>query len=138
MFVHVQQSIVKNMLPTICWLLLLVGISVGLSFTTLTILQSFRIVFGSVFLLFLPGYIWSFVFWKKKEIDFIERFALSLALSLTLVPLIVYTLNRIGVRITLWNSIIEISGLILVGIFLLFLLNRLAEKRSRISRPALR
>jgi len=55
--------------------------------------ESFRIVFGSVYVLFLPGFILTFVFFprtkefdsKEKEngaIDWIERIALSFALSI--------------------------------------------------------
>jgi uncharacterized membrane protein len=40
-------------------------------------LNVLRIIFGSIFILFLPGYAWSFVFFKKGEIDLIERIALS-------------------------------------------------------------
>lgn len=134
MFILIQKPIARKLLPCAGSLLLLAAISVGMSFTSLSVLQSFRIIFGSVFLLLLPGYVWSFVFWRRNEIDGIERFALSLALSLALVPLIVYSLNRVGVRITLWNSIVEISGLILVGIFLLLILHRRAAKRPQISR----
>lgn len=130
MFVRFQTPIVNILLPYAIGFVLLIAISIGLSFTSLTVLQSFRIIFGSVFLLLLPGYVWSFVFWKRQEIDFIERFALSLALSLALVPLIVYALNRVGVPITLRNSIVEISGLILVGIVLLLILQRFAKNKS--------
>lgn len=129
MFVQIWTSISRRLLPYAIGFLLLAGISSGLSFTSLSVLQSFRIIFGSVFLLLLPGYVWSFVFWKRNEIDFIERFALSLALSLALVPLVVYALNRIGIPITLWNSIMEISGLILVGALTIMVMNYFEKKK---------
>jgi len=49
------------------------------------ILELLRIIFGSVFVLFLPGLAWSFVFFKKEEIDVIKRIALSFGLSIALV-----------------------------------------------------
>lgn len=83
-------------------------------------LQSFRIVFGLVYLLFLPGFIWSWVFWKRGEIDFIERLILSLALSIAIVPLVVFFLNKVGLRINLLNSFLEIFGIIVLGSLFIF------------------
>lgn len=85
----------------------------------LPFIQSFRIVFGAVYLLFLPGFVWSWVFWKKGELDSIERFTLSLALSIAIVPLVVFFLNKVGVKINLVNSLIEISGIIIVAVIIL-------------------
>lgn len=77
--------------------------------------QSFRIVFGSVYLLFLPGFVWSWIFWKKGELDVIERFLLSFALSMAIVPLVTFFLNKIGIRINLFNLVWEILGVTIIG-----------------------
>jgi hypothetical protein len=82
-------------------------------------LSSFRIVFGSVYVLFLPGFILSYNFFDKKEIDALERIALSFGLSIAVVPLLVFYLNLIGMKINTLNVsltiavICAISGLIL-------------------------
>jgi len=53
-----------------------------------------RWVLGSVFVLFIPGYVTvEALFPKGRELDGIERFALSVGLSLALVPLIGLLLN---------------------------------------------
>ena len=93
-------------------------------------LESFRIVFGSVYVLFLPGLVISYIFFPKTkefeekkegkdsgkgEIDWIERIALSFALSIAIVPLVVFYLNLLGVRINLLNSFFTILGIILIG-----------------------
>ena len=77
-------------------------------------LSLFRIVFGSVFVLFIPGFAWTYLFFDRDEIDVVERIALSFGLSIALVPLSVFYLNYLfGVRITLVNCAIIISVLIL-------------------------
>ncbi|MCX8178922.1 MAG: DUF1616 domain-containing protein [Candidatus Aenigmarchaeota archaeon] len=57
------------------------------------IIEIARIIFGSIFVLFLPGFAWSYVFFKKNEIDALERVALSFGLSIALVPLVVFYFN---------------------------------------------
>ena len=61
-----------------------------------------RYVFGSVFVLFLPGYSLIKALFGSKELDNIERFALSIGLSLALVPMAGLLLNYTpwGIRTT--------------------------------------
>lgn len=115
--------------------LILVLISVSLAvFTQLGYLESFRIVFGSVYVLFLPGFIISYIFFPKtiefdegkKEkdeksdgIDWIERIALSFALSIAIVPLAVFYLNLIGLKINLLNSSLTIAGIVVISLIIL-------------------
>jgi len=57
-------------------------------------LVALRWVVGSVFVLFLPGYVTvQALFPKKKELDSVERFALAVGLSLAITPLIGLVLN---------------------------------------------
>lgn len=92
----------------------------------LSILQSFRIIFGAIYLLFIPGFVWSWVFWKKGALDVIERFILSLILSIAIVPLVVFLLNKVGMGINLFNSFLEILGIIILGfIIILFETNKI-------------
>jgi len=97
----------------------------------LTIIASFRIVFGSVFVLFLPGFVLTFIFFRKTKpinskteekgaIDWIERIALSFALSIAVVPLAVFYLNLIGVKINLLNSFLTILGIIIICLTVLY------------------
>lgn len=79
------------------------------------ILNVLRIIFGSIFILFLPGYAWSFVFFKKGKIDLIERIALSFGLSIALVPLIVFYLNYLlKVKIDLTNISLVVAILMAI------------------------
>ncbi|MBT6995030.1 DUF1616 domain-containing protein [Candidatus Woesearchaeota archaeon] len=88
-----------------------------LSFTNLTFLESLRITLGTPYVLFLPGYIISFIFFKK--IDIIERIALSFALSIAIVPLVIFYLNLIGMKINLLSSILSIAGIIILSLLIL-------------------
>jgi len=126
-------------------ILILAAISILIGiFTDLSYLESFRIVFGSVYVLFLPGLIISFIFFpetkpfeeddkeklkheeteSKGAIDWIERVALSFALSIAIVPLVVFYLNLIGIKINLINSFFTILGIIVISIIILLIKNR--------------
>jgi hypothetical protein len=61
-----------------------------------------RYVFGGLVILFLPGYsLIQFLYAKKKELDELTRLALSIGLSLAIVPLIGLALNYtpFGIRL---------------------------------------
>jgi len=86
----------------------------------MNILEIIRIIFGSIFVLFIPGFSWSHVFFKKDEIDLIERIALSFGLSIALVPLVVFYLNfLLKVNINLVN--VSIVVLVLAALPLVYL-----------------
>jgi len=108
--------------------ILVLGIISSILSIWLPVLQSFRIVFGAVYLLFLPGFVWSWVFWKKDELNVIERLTLSLALSIAIVPLVVFLMNKLGIKINLLNPSIEILGIILLGIIYILLENKLFKR----------
>ena len=112
-------------------------------FAKQSIISSFRIVFGSVYVLFIPGFIISYIFFPKTQefeenkheheherekgaVDWIERIALSFALSIAIVPLAVFYLNLIGLKINLLNSFLTILAIsIIAGIILFFRLRKL-------------
>lgn len=101
-------------------------------FTSLSYFESFRIIFGSIYVLFLPGFVISFIFFPKTKefeerdkkekgaIDWIERIALSFALSIAIVPLAVFYLNLIGLKIGLLNSSLTILGIIIISLGILY------------------
>ncbi|MEK6895087.1 MAG: DUF1616 domain-containing protein [Nanoarchaeota archaeon] len=109
-------------LPTfIISLIALLVISILISvFSSLGIVEALRIVFGSVYVLFIPGFIISFIFFRKEKIDSIERVALSFALSIAVVPLTIFYLNLIGVKINLLNSFFTILGIILISLGIIY------------------
>jgi len=68
-----------------------------------------RWVAGSIFVLFLPGYVTLRALFTKKEFDSVENFALSLGLSLALVPLMGLVLNYTSWGITLDALIVSLT-----------------------------
>lgn len=109
----------KNLLYGIIGLGILVAIALLLS-VKLSIHQSFRVVFGLFYIVFIPGYIWSYVFFKEKSITAIERFALSITLSITVVPLIVFLFNKIMLKINIINLVFEILLIIITAIIIIY------------------
>lgn len=116
-------------------IIILLGLILGV-FTSLTILESFRIILGSVYVLFLPGFIISYIFFPKTKdfeseeegVDWIERIALSFALSIAVVPLAVFYLNLVGVRINLLNSFLTVLGIIILSLGILYYRKRNQHK----------
>ncbi len=89
-----------------------------------------RIIIGSIFVLFLPGYVWSYVLFKKDEMDIIERLALSFGLSIALVPLTVFWVNYLlKIKINLTNVTLIIVFLIATAIFVNGLAKRFDMRR---------
>lgn len=121
-------------------ILAIFGIFIGI-FTSLSIFEGIRITIGSFYVLFLPGFVISWIFFPKTKkfeddgdknnkrelsaekgvIDWIERIALSFALSIAIVPLAVFYLNLIGIRINTLNSFFTILSIILVSLGILYL-----------------
>lgn len=100
-------------------LVILVIFSLILSFW-LPIGQSFRVIFALFILLFLPGYVWTLLFWNDGEIDYLERAILSLIFSIIIVPLFIFLLNKIGVKIILGNIIWEILVVLIIPLVIKF------------------
>ncbi|MBN2880932.1 DUF1616 domain-containing protein [Candidatus Woesearchaeota archaeon] len=94
-------------------------------------LSAFRIVFGSVYVLFIPGFIMTYLFFK--ELDSLERIALGFALSISVIPLLTFYLNLIGMKINSLNVFIEIF--VVIVLCLVFLKYDIVEKvKKRFSR----
>ena len=97
-------------------------------------LVAIRWVLGSLFVLFIPGYVAvEALFPKGRELDTIERFALSVGLSLALVPLVGLLLNYTpwGIRL---NPIVVSLTLLTVGLAMVALAReyRLSSEAGRI------
>lgn len=98
------------------------------------ILEAVRAILGFLLVLFVPGYAatWA-LFPDNKEIDWIERIALSIGLSISLVVLTVYVLNlALGVKINFVNSIIIILLITLTcGAIGYYRMSQIEEKNAK-------
>jgi hypothetical protein len=97
-------------------------LSVVFAFVTSGLALYLRYVFGGLLILFLPGYSLIELLYPKKELDELARFALSIGLSLALVPLVGLVLNYTPFGIRLLSVVFSMSGLTLV--FLVLALRR--------------
>ncbi|MFC1917788.1 DUF1616 domain-containing protein [Chloroflexota bacterium] len=80
----------------------------------------FRIILGYVLVLFVPGFTWTLVLFKHRQLNILERIALSIGLSIAIVTITLLVLNQlIGYPITTVNSLLVI--LVLSGIPLLYM-----------------
>jgi len=81
------------------WFYLIVAVSIAVLLVVYVIPNTYplvvlRWIVGSIFVLFLPGFVvMQALFPSKKELDDIERFALSVGLSIAITPLIGLLLN---------------------------------------------
>jgi len=100
----------------------------GAIFPILEHLPVIRAVLGIILVFFLPGFAWTLVFFR--QINVIERIALSFGLSMAVIILSVLFLNMmVGGRITGFNSaLIIIAGTIIPLAF--YYLSRLARGRE--------
>jgi len=83
-----------------------------------------RWIFGSAFVLFIPGYVTvEALFTEERQLDSIERFALSVGLSLALVPLVGLLLNYTpwGIRL---NPIVISLTILTVGLAMIAVTRR--------------
>ncbi|MDD2870771.1 MAG: DUF1616 domain-containing protein [Candidatus Gracilibacteria bacterium] len=115
----------KNLLTFTIIITLFTALVIFLPYQNHTIIQIFRIVFGSIFILFLPGYLLTLSFFDDSEIDFLERFALSFALSISVVPLLSFYFNLVGVPIN-ELSVFAITLLVVVAnlVYITFFKNK--------------
>jgi len=86
-----------------------------------------RAILGFILVFFLPGFAWTLVFFR--QINIIERIALSFGLSIVVVTLGLLLASRLsGIRITGLNSALVIVGLTILPVSIYYL-NRLIRRR---------
>jgi hypothetical protein len=102
-----------------------VATSLALISVTSGVALYLRYVFGSVLVLFLPGYALIEALYPKGELDELTRFALSIGLSLALVPLTGLALNY-----TPWGIRLLPVAISLAGLTVALLVVALARKHS--------
>jgi uncharacterized membrane protein len=94
----------------------------------MSILSILQLILAFVFIIFVPGLILTFIFFPRSkpasqdiqdttrftQLDWLERILLSMGFSLAGVPLVLFLLNWLGVRITQMSIVVSISLLILL------------------------
>lgn len=101
----------------------------GFALPLLERLPAIRAIVGFIFVFFLPGFAWTLVFFHGKQINVIERTALSFGLSIAIVTISVLALNKlIGIRITGSNSALAIIIVTIIPVAFYYL-NRFISRR---------
>ena len=81
-----------------------------------------KIVLNTILVIVLfasPGLTWSYLFFKKGEIDWVERAILSIGFGMALVPMVLFMLNYFcDMRVTRMNISVVIAILTLIPLFL--------------------
>lgn len=84
-------------------------------FPVLEYLPGLRETMGFILVFFLPGFCWTLVFFSGKRVSVVERVALSFGISIALVTLTIFAMNKLaGVEITGVSSLAAILVLIVV------------------------
>ena len=100
----------------------------GFAFPILERLSIIRAILGFILVFFLPGFAWTLVFFKQIKV--IERVVISFGLSIVVVTLSLFFVNRlIGIRITGFNSVIVIIVVTILPV-IVYYLNRLIRRRE--------
>lgn len=70
-------------------------------------------VLALLYVLFLPGFVLSWVFFQGKQLDIIERILVSFALSTAAVPLLIFFMWALNIKIDLFTGSVAISLIII-------------------------
>ena len=88
-----------------------------------------RAILGFILVFFLPGFAWTLVFFNGKQINVVERIALSFGLSIAIVTISILALNKlIGISVTGSNSVLIIIVVTIIPVALYYL-NRFIGRR---------
>ncbi len=69
-----------------------------------------KIIYLSVFFMFIPGYFLSFLLYENPKLDFIERVSISFALSISIVPILLFILGLVGIKTNYGLVIIAVTS----------------------------
>ena len=111
------------------WLSGVEGI-IGFALPFLDSVPTLRLILGFILVFFLPGFAWTLVFFSRKQINIVERLALSFGLSIAVVTLTILGLNKlIGLRITGFNAVLTIIVVTIIPV-VIYYLKKLLVKRE--------
>ena len=78
-------------------------------------LPGLRMTLGVILVFLLPGLCWTLVFFRGRQVNMVERIALSFGISIAMVTLLIFVMNRVaGVAINGVSSLAAIAVLIVV------------------------
>ncbi len=103
---------------------------IGSAVPFLDSLPAIRGALGFILVFLLPGFAWTLVFFSGRQINIVERLALSFGLSIAAVTLSILALNKlIGVRITGFNAVLIILAITIIPV-VIYYLKKIIKRRS--------
>ncbi len=94
---------------------------IGFGASCLDYVPGLRAIVAVVLICFIPGFAWSFVFFTSEQVNKLERFVLSIALSIAMVTLSMFALNLgFDVKVTGSNAVINIIVITLLAVAFYF------------------
>ena len=97
------------------------------------IFETIKTLLGLLFVIFMPGYLFSLIIFRKLEV--IERFCLSIGLSMVIVVSLSFNLSGIGYLTRIKGLTLHNVWISLIGVCVFFLLLMLIIKfKPRIKR----
>lgn len=89
------------------------------------------VIFALFYVLFLPGFVLSWVFFQRKQLDIIERILVSFALSAAAVPLAIFSIRVLGFKINLFTGCLAIFMIIIPSLVLIYLQHKRGFKNGQ-------
>jgi uncharacterized membrane protein len=83
----------------------------------------FYILLTVLLVLFAPGFFLSVIMFDLGKIDLIERIALSFGLSISVIPLLTFYFNLLGIKIGVGLVVIEVVVVSLAGVLVILYRN---------------
>jgi len=119
-----KMNNLKDYIPKISTslIIILIALIVVTNFTNLTFSKLLKLIFS--FILFIPGYFISYFFFKGKDIDIIERVVLSIVFSISILSIVFFYSNFIGIKINFLNSLSIILLIIILSTLFLYYINK--------------
>jgi len=76
-----------------------------------------RAIVAVILIFFLPGFAWSFIFFTREQVNRLERFVLSIGLSIAMVTVSMYALNLVlDVKVSGTNAVIDILAMTFIAV----------------------
>ncbi len=95
-------------------------------------LSIIRAILGFILVFFLPGFAWTLVFFSGRQLNVVERIALSFGLSIAVVTLSILLMNALlGVRITMLSSLLIITIVTIIPVSFYYLGQLVRGRLSR-------
>ena len=90
-----------------------------------------KMIYFAFFFVFLPGYAWSYLFFKKGSIDLLGRTVLSMGLSVSIVPFVTALIFRfLKIDINFVNLFLIDLTLIIIPLLIMYAKGELFKEKG--------